>query len=103
MKDVTLNPYIFFQGNAKEAMEFYKGVFGGELTIQKMSEVPQDSMPAEMKKDEYKDMIMHASLTGGAVSLMGSDSPKASSKAAKIELSLGGSDEDKLRKMYDAL
>jgi len=28
-----LNPYIIFDGNARQAMEFYKGVFGGELTM----------------------------------------------------------------------
>ena len=28
-----LNPYITFDGNARQAMEFYKGVFGGELTM----------------------------------------------------------------------
>ena len=28
-----LNPYISFKGNAREAMEYYKDVFGGELKI----------------------------------------------------------------------
>jgi uncharacterized glyoxalase superfamily protein PhnB len=35
MSQVTLNPYIFFQGNAKQAMEFYKTVFGCELSVKK--------------------------------------------------------------------
>ncbi len=29
----TLNPYLTFQGTAREAMEFYRDVFGGELTL----------------------------------------------------------------------
>src|SRR5207253_106176 len=92
-----------FQGNCKQAMEFYKSVFGGELSMQTMGEVPDDAMPPDMKKEAVKDMIMHAALTGGAVNLMGSDSQKASAKAAKIELSLSGSDETKLRGIFDKL
>lgn len=103
MGKISLNPYIFFRGNAKEAMEFYKSVFGGELTTQTMGEVPDEHLPPDMKNAEAKNMIMHASLTGGAIELMASDSPKASAKAAKIELSLGGEDESKLRQMFDAL
>jgi PhnB protein len=30
---ITLNPYLNFRGNAREAMEFYEGVFGGTLNI----------------------------------------------------------------------
>ena len=33
-----LNPYISFAGNAREAMEFYKDVFGGELTLNTFGE-----------------------------------------------------------------
>jgi len=29
----TLNPYLNFRGNAREAMEFYEGIFGGTLTV----------------------------------------------------------------------
>ncbi len=100
MSKVTLEPYLFFKGNAKEAMEFYKSVFGGEIEMQTMGEVPADLPKMEGMTD---DMIMHASLKGGAVDLMASDSPKASPKAAKVELSLGGTDEDQMRKMFNAL
>jgi PhnB protein len=103
MAQIKLNPYLFFQGNAKEAMEFYKGVFGGQLTMQTMGEVPQEHMPPHMKKAEYKDMLMHASLISGDIELMASDSPKASAKAAKVELSLSGDDEAKLRQLFEAL
>ena len=100
MSQVSLEPYIFFQGNAKEAMEFYKGVFGGELEIQTMGEVPADvpRMPGMKETD-----VMHASLKGGAVNLMASDSSKASAKASKVELSLGGTDEAEMRKIFDGL
>lgn len=103
MSAISLNPYIFFKGNAREAMEFYKSVFGGELTVQTMGEVPDEAMPPGMNKEEIKDQLMHARLEGGDVTLMASDSTKASPKAAKIELSLSGTDEAKLRKIFDGL
>lgn len=100
MHKVTLEPYIFFKGNCQEAMEFYKSVFGGELTAQKMDEVPADVPKMEGFSG---DMIMHASLEGGAVKLMGSDSPRASAEAKKVSLSLGGYDEELMRKIFDSL
>lgn len=100
MGKLSLEPYLFFQGNCQEAMEFYKSVFGGELTSQTIAEAPKGvpTMPGSKPTD-----VMHASLKGGAVDLMASDSSKASSKAAKVELSLGGTDEAEMRQIFDAL
>jgi PhnB protein len=99
MAEVQLNPYIFFKGNAKEAMEFYQSVFGGDLTVQKVGEVPADALPPGANKDH----VMHAALRGGAVTMMAADSDKASPEAKKIELSIGGKDEAQLRAIFDKL
>lgn len=97
MSNVVLEPYIFFNGNCKEAMEFYKSVFGGELNVvtYKDSGVNADGTSP--------DWLMHASLEGGEVKLMASDTAQASPQAKKISLSLGGTDEAKMRRMFDAL
>jgi PhnB protein len=97
MGKVTLDPYLFFTGNCREAMEFYKKVFGGTLEVQTYDEVPGD-MPEGMS-----GKVMHASLRGGAVTLLGSDTTKASARAAKISLCLGGSDEPALSKIFESL
>lgn len=99
MSDVSLEPYLFFDGECAEAMEFYKSVFGGELEMNKGDDMP-DGTPM---KEQMKGRIMHASLKGGDVNLMASDGTKASPKTAKVELSLGGTDEAKMRKMFDSL
>src|SRR4051812_10067432 len=99
MANISLEPYLFFNGNCKEAMEFYKGVFGGELNV---SEADPDQMGDMPNKDWFNGKLMHSSLKG-PVNLMASDTPKASAKAAKIELSLGGTDEAQMRKIFDAL
>ncbi len=100
MSDVQLDAYLFFTGNCREAMEFYKEVFGGELTAQTYGEVPGDK-PAEMER--MNDKIMHSTLKGGEISLMASDSTRDSFGDSFISLSLGGTDEDKLRGLFDKL
>lgn len=95
--NISLEPYIFFNGNAKEAMEFYKSVFGGELNVTTYSD---SGMNAE---GTSADWLMHASLDGGEVKLMASDTAEASSVSKKVSLSLGGTDEARMREIFDAL
>ena len=99
MSKVSLEPYLFFKGEAREAMEFYKSVFGGELEITDADPAQMGDMP---NKEWFKGKIMHASLRG-PVNLMASDSLGASEKAAKVELSLGGTDEKAMREIFDKL
>ncbi len=103
MSDIKLNPYIFFGGNCREAMEFYKSIFGGKLDFAPYSDDDFQNMPGtDAEKAAMKGKIMHALLEGD-VRIMASDSIKASEKAAKIELSLSGEDEATLRKYWDGL
>lgn len=98
MGKISLDPYLFFRGDAKEAMGFYKSVFGGDLKLQTVGEA-QD-FPGKEKMNQ--DYIMHA-LLDGDVRLMASDTENASPEAKKIELSLSGPDEAKLRGYWDKL
>jgi PhnB protein len=97
MSDIKWHSYIFFQGNCKEAMEFYKNIFGGELTLLPYTD---EMMSGE---DSMKGKVMHAALMGGDVELMGSDTQQASAKAAKVSISLMGENEEKLRTIFDKL
>ncbi len=69
-----LNVYLNFNGNCKEAFDFYKSVFGGEFPyVGTFAEMPpqegQDPLP-----DEMNDRIMHISLPiSKETTLMGSD------------------------------
>lgn len=93
---MKLEVYLYFKGNALEAMEFYKSVFGGDLQTTTY-ESTGDKDPSR------KDWLMHASLSGGEISLMGSDTNGASAKMAKAELALIGADEAKMRATFDKL
>lgn len=92
----TLNPYLGFNGNAREAMEFYKSVLGGELSLQTMGE---SGMPAP---EEIKDHIMHAQLTAEGINIMASDGGghKTVTFGDNVSLSLVGSDEEGLTEIF---
>jgi len=96
-----LNPYITFGGNAREAMEFYQSVFGGELDVSTWGEMPD--MPGN--SPEMHDKLMHSMLTvDDAVAIMGADMPdSAGPKDAPISVSLSGEDEARLRGWWDKL
>ncbi len=40
-----LTPYLFFAGNAREAMEFYKDCFDGKLEVMTYADAPEDAYP----------------------------------------------------------
>jgi len=94
---VSVNPYLFFKGNTREVMEFYKNIFGGELTVTTYGDL---NIASDVMKPDH---LMHAQLDGGHVKLMASDTPNASPVAAKITISLTGADEPALRKIFEQL
>jgi PhnB protein len=94
-----LNPYISFDGNAREAMEFYKRVFGGTLTLNTFGEYGEPDSPVA-------DKIMHGNLeTNSGYTLMGADTPPGTehSPGNNIAVSLSGDDADELRGYWEKL
>ena len=100
MGDIRLDVYLYFKGQCREALEFYKNIFGGEIDAMAYDQVPQGVPGAD---DMSKDWIMHARLAGGDIELVASDTLHASDKVAKIDLSLGGKDETKMKQVFDML
>ncbi len=94
-----LNPYISFNGNAREAMEFYARVLGGNLALSTFGEFgAQDSPQA--------DQIMHAMLeTSSGFTLMASDTPQGMEHKPgnNIAISLSGDDAAELRGYWEQL
>jgi PhnB protein len=98
---VTLNPYLSFLNTARDAMEFYRSVFGGEVTVMTFADVP--GMPID---DSERDKVMHAQLVGdNGIVLMGADTPHSMNFAppAGISVSLSGDDDATLRGYWDKL
>lgn len=68
---VAFHPYLNFGGNCREAFTRYQEIFGGELVL-----LPMKDMPAEVEVPaEQGDLIMHAALTFEGHLLMASDVP----------------------------
>ena len=94
-----LNPYLSFKDNARQAMEFYKDVLGGELVINTFGEYGGDESVA--------NGVMHAQLdTPAGFTLMASDTPPGMGEAptgGNITISLSGDDAEELRGYWDRL
>ena len=97
---VRLNPYLSFRDTARQAVDFYHSVFGGELTVSTFAEMHASEDPAE------QDKIMHSMLEGeNGLVLMVADTPNSMEHTppAGISISLSGDDEPTLRGYWDKL
>lgn len=82
-----LNPYLTFQGNAREAMEYYHDVLGGDLVLTTFAEGGMADNPADA------DKVMHGQLeTGSGFTIMGSDAASGvpGQPMAGVQISLSG-------------
>lgn len=95
-----LNPYIGFRDNARQALEFYQSVFGGELQLSTFADLGLAEDPAEAGK------IMHGQLeTPNDLILMAADTPNSMeyTPGGSISVSLSGEDEAELSGYWDKL
>jgi PhnB protein len=96
----TLNPYLNFKDNTREAMEFYRGVFGGKLDVSTFSDNNASPDPSEANK------VMHAVLEApNGITFMAADTPNSMEckPSAGFAMSLSGENEDELRGYFDKL
>ena len=95
-----LNPYLSFKNTAREAMEFYKSVFGGKLTISTFKEFGMSEDPATA------DLVMHSMLEAdNGITFMGSDTPPHMEHrpGASITMALNGDDDAELTTYFEKL
>ena len=78
-----INPHINFNGNAEEAFNFYKSVFGGEFAmVMRLKDLSSPEFPVD-EKDANK--IMHIALPIGKNILMGNDVPESMGRVNEAE------------------
>ena len=100
MTHTVLNPYLSFRDTARQAMDFYQSVFGGEVTHSTFGEYHASDDPAE------QDKIMHSQLkTDWGLALMAADTPNSMvlTPGNNYSVSLSGDDEVELRGYWDKL
>lgn len=96
----TLIPYSNFHGRCKEAMNFYKSIFGGELELQ----IAGDSPAKEHITPELHDKVLHSHLKGGMIEMMATDmAPVAPIEGNTIYLALICKDEAEIKSLFEKL
>jgi len=101
---IQLQPYLFFTGNCEEALQFYKGIFGGDIgQIMRWKEMPPDAGGPPVTA-ENGEKVMHATFESGAVSFMAADaSPGKQYGEGPISLCLSIDDVAEAQRVFDAL
>jgi PhnB protein len=95
---VNLEAYLFFPGNTEEAMNYYQGILGGDLSITRRGDVD----PAA--PEDEKHLVINAALDAGTFTLRASDRADATNEVqTRIELTIVGTDEGDLRRIFDGL
>ena len=96
----NLNPYLSFKNNAREAMEFYKTVFGGKLTVSTFKDFHASQTPDE------DNLVMHSVLEGdNGITFMASDTPNRMEYrvGTNFSMSLSGDNEAELKTYFEKL
>ena len=95
-----LNPYLNFKDNTREAMEFYRTVFGGKLDFTTFQDYHASQDPSEDNK------IMHSVLEAeNGITLMASDTPNRMQyqPGTNVSMSLSGDNEAELTAYFQKL
>jgi PhnB protein len=95
-----IEPYLTFNGNCEEALNFYKESLDGEITgVSRFGDAPS---PAS---DEQKKKIMHATFKFGDSGFMASDTmiERPVTQGSNFALSVGSDDEVKTKEMFEKL
>jgi PhnB protein len=93
-----LNPYISFRDNAREALDFYRDVFGGDVSVMTFGDMGSTGPEA--------DKVMHGQLDSArGFTLMAADTPPGMdvNPGDNISVSLSGDDDAELRGYWEKL
>lgn len=98
---MQIHAYLTFNGNCREAMQFYRDCLGGELTLQTVGDSPMaGKLPETMRQ-----RILHATLNNDALVLLGSDmvGERGLARGNSVSLMLECGSEREIRDLYDRL
>ncbi|HZD30190.1 MAG TPA: VOC family protein [Candidatus Angelobacter sp.] len=99
---LKLTPFLLFDGNCAEAMEFYRSCLSGELTVTRVRDTPmKDQMPAEQ---QHK--VINAHFKSGAIEFTATDwlhQKRTPQKGNTVCLYINGGTYSELREIFDKL
>jgi len=107
MSKPIIEPYLFFDGNCEEAVQFYRDKLGAKIEMMMRYEDCPEDLPPEMATEENANKIMHTSFTIGDCRVMASDGGCGSDSEAPrfggFSLSIGLDDEAEAKRLFDLL
>jgi PhnB protein len=99
---MNFTPYLLFNGNCAEAMNFYKSALGGDLTVMKVSDSPMKNfMPPELQS-----LVLNARLQSGPIEFSASDwlhNERSARRGNMVGLYLSGGKFEDLKRYFDKL
>ncbi len=101
---MQIQPYLFFDGRAEEAIEFYKRALGAEVAmLMRFKDSPEPPPPGVMPPGS-ENKVMHATLNVRGATIMASDGNCGGKPSfSGISLSLGAKDDADAKRLFDAL
>jgi len=101
---MQIQPYLFFEGRAEEAAEFYKSKLGAEVTMLMRNKDAPEKPPPGMLPPGSENKVMHMALRIGDTTVLASDgSCKGKPNFQGISLSLTVKDAAEAAKVFAAL
>ena len=101
---MAIQPYLFFEGRCEEALEFYRGALGAEVTMLMRNKEAPEQPPPGMLPPGSENKVMHASFRVGDATLMASDGGCSGKPSFQgISLSLTVRDVAEAKRRFDAL
>src|SRR4051812_226792 len=101
---MRVEPYLFFNGRAEEAIEFYKRAVGAQVTMLMRYKESPESPPPGMLPPGSENKVMHASFTVGESTVMASDGDcKGAAKFDGFSLSYTTKSEAEAERVFNAL
>lgn len=97
---MQLAPYVFFDGTCEAAFSFYADVLGGSIV--ELNRYEGSPMADDMPPEQHQ-WIMHATFEAPGIQLMGADGGDFGGEMTRVSLSLGSSDAEEGRRVFEAL
>lgn len=95
-----IQPYLHFNGCCEEALEFYRGALGAEVTFLMRFKDSTEPQPG-MVPPGSEDKVMHATLRIGDATLMASDCGPPSFQGVSLSITVSG--EAEAERLFAAL
>jgi PhnB protein len=101
---MEIQPYLFFDGRAEEAIEFYKNKLGAQVEMMMRFKESPDRPPPDKVPPNSDDKVMHACLRIGGAAVMLSDGHcQGQPKFSGFSLTLNAKDEAEAKQLFGAL